>query len=103
MRYTSFAFDFVTFENWFCILDGKERTWCLDKLCEFIHSPLKNLLHLPTLSQSEKEDSPLSNLLKALPKLLLKQYEYEDQYVKRGKQLMYSPFFKVSTRSVFVD
>ncbi len=71
--------------------------WCLEKLCEFIKSPLWNVLSVPSLTQTEKEDSALSNLLKALPKLLLKQYEYEDQYVKRGKQLMYSPFFKVST------
>lgn len=70
--------------------------WCLEKLCEFMKSPLRKMLSLPSFSQTEKEDSSLSNLLKALPKLLLKQYEYEDQHVKRGKQLMYSPFFKVN-------
>lgn len=76
--------------------DGNERMWCLNKICEFLKSPLRKMLNLQSFPPTDKEDSPLSNLLKALPKLLLKQYEYEDQYVKRGKQLLYSVFFKVS-------
>ena len=34
-------------------------------------------------------------LLKGLPEMLLRQYEYEDPIVRGGKHLMHSTFFKV--------
>jgi len=38
----------------------------------------------------------LSSLVKSLPEMLQKQFEYEDPIVRSGKHLLYSRFFKVS-------
>lgn len=69
--------------------------WCLDKITEYIKSSLRRMMQMPTFLQTDILDSPLSNLMRALPRLLVKQYEYEDHLLKRSKQLLYSPFFKV--------
>ena len=39
-------------------------------------------------------DSALSVLVKGLPEMLLRQFEYEDPVVRGGKHLLHSPFFK---------
>lgn len=41
--------------------------------------------------------SALAALVKGLPEALQRQYEYEDPIVRGGKQLLHSPFFKVSS------
>lgn len=69
--------------------------WCLERLHDVISSPLGKLLDITSMLQSDTMDTSLSCLLKTMPVSLLKQYEYEDPAVKGGKQLMYSPFFKV--------
>lgn len=69
--------------------------WCLDRITEYLKMPLKKMLRKPLYSQINVLDSPLSSLVRTIPCLLVKQYEYEDHLLKRGKQLLYSPFFKV--------
>lgn len=41
-------------------------------------------------------DNALEVMFKALPKSILRQYEYEDISVRAGLHLMHSDFFKVS-------
>ena len=53
-----------------------------------------------TISSSSTGLRPVSSsalevLLKGLPEMLLRQYEYEDPIVRGGKHLMHSTFFKV--------
>ena len=38
----------------------------------------------------------LTSLVKGLPEVLQRQFEYEDPLVRSGKHLLHSPFFKVS-------
>lgn len=40
--------------------------------------------------------SALAALVKGLPETLERQFEYEDPVVRGGKQLLHSPFFKVT-------
>lgn len=40
--------------------------------------------------------SALAALVKGLPEALERQFEYEDPVVRGGKQLLHSPFFKVT-------
>lgn len=40
--------------------------------------------------------SALAALVKGLPEALQRQFEYEDPIVRGGKQLLHSPFFKVT-------
>lgn len=39
-------------------------------------------------------DTALAVLVKGLPEMLLRQFEYEDAIVRGGKHLLHSPFFK---------
>ena len=40
-------------------------------------------------------NSPLAEFIKDLPQALLKQYEFEEPVIRRGEQMMYSPFLRV--------
>ena len=42
----------------------------------------------------------LVQLVKSLPETLLRQFEYEDPVVRSGKQLVFSRFFKVDSKSM---
>ncbi|KAG1662456.1 E3 ubiquitin-protein ligase HERC2 [Nymphon striatum] len=47
------------------------------------------------LSRPNISDTALTSLVRSLPEMLLRQYEYEDQCVKTGKHLHFSKFFQV--------
>ena len=53
----------------------------------------------PTVTRSTGvipySDTALAVLVKGLPEMLLRQYEYEDPIVRGGKHLLHSAFFKV--------
>lgn len=48
------------------------------------------------LSPQSFTGSALAALVKGLPEALQRQFEYEDPVVRGGKQLLHSPFFKVT-------
>lgn len=48
------------------------------------------------LSPQTFTGSALAALVKGLPEALQRQFEYEDPVVRGGKQLLHSPFFKVT-------
>lgn len=69
--------------------------WCLDRLAEYVKTPLKKMLHIPSFVQKDFSESPLVTLMRSLPRLITRQFEYEDELLKQGRQLFYSPFLKV--------
>merc|ERR1712051_1103417 len=48
----------------------------------------------PVILRPLVSDTALAVLVKGLPEMLLRQYEYEDPVVRAGKQLLHSNFFK---------
>lgn len=50
---------------------------------------------LSDLSRPIISDTALTSLVRSLPETLLRQYEYEDQFVRTGKHLHFSKFFQV--------
>lgn len=48
------------------------------------------------MSSQSFTGSALAALVKGLPETLERQFEYEDPVVRGGKQLLHSPFFKVT-------
>ena len=76
--------------------------WSLQTLRQLMTSGYGMSLNIPALvSETSPEvlrpvsSSALEVLLKGLPEMLLRQYEYEDPIVRGGKHLMHSTFFKV--------
>ena len=51
-------------------------------------------LPTPQMCRSYYSDTALSVLVKGLPEMLLRQFEYEDPIVRGGKHLLHSAFFK---------
>ena len=89
-------------------LSPSQRMWVLEKLRQLVTSTagqrLKIMAQSPTsptttlLPQDElglHGSMALSLLLKHLPEMLLRQFEYEDPLVRAGKHLMHTQFFKV--------
>lgn len=94
-------------------LSSSQRMWVLEKLRQLVTSTaggqrLKVMAQSPT-SPTEPLELPLpeeihsgqagtlalSLLLKHLPEMLLRQYEYEEPLVRAGKHLTHTQFFKV--------
>ena len=48
----------------------------------------------PVILRPLVSDTALAVLVKGLPEMLLRQYEYEDPVVRGGKHLLHSAFFK---------
>ena len=75
--------------------------WSLQTLRQLMTSGYGMSLNIPALVSETSPDalrpvssSALEVLLKGLPEMLLRQYEYEDPVVRGGKHLMHSTFFK---------
>lgn len=77
-------------------LGALQRMWALKKL-RMLMSGNVDTASLVTSSSVEETstNSCLASLVKSLPEMLHRQYEYEDPIVRSGKHLLYSPFFKV--------
>lgn len=94
-------------------LSSSQRMWILEKLRQLVTSTaggrrLKLMAQSPIsptipLVPEATEDSGASqtdtlafvSLLRHLPEMLLRQYEYEEPLVRSGKHLMHTQFFKV--------
>ena len=50
--------------------------------------------HIPGGLRSSYAETALSVLVKGLPEMLMRQFEYEDPIVRGGKHLLHSAFFK---------
>ena len=82
-------------------LGAAQRMWSLQTLRQLMTSGYGMSLNIPALVSETSPDvlrpvssSALEVLLKGLPEMLLRQYEYEDPVVRGGKHLMHSTFFK---------
>ena len=89
-------------------LGAAQRMWSLQTLRQLMTTGPGLQLNVPALiSEGRGEEggagggtglrvssSALEVLLKGLPEMLLRQYEYEDPVVRAGKQLLHSNFFK---------
>ena len=74
--------------------------WSLQTLRQLMTSGYGTSINIPELVSDTSSvlrpvsSSALEVLLKGLPEMLLRQYEYEDPIVRGGKHLMHSTFFK---------
>ena len=74
--------------------------WSLQTLRQLMTSGYGTSINIPELVSDTNSvlrpvsSSALEVLLKGLPEMLLRQYEYEDPIVRGGKHLMHSTFFK---------
>jgi len=82
-------------------LGAAQRMWSLQTLRQLMTSGYGTSINIPALVSETSPDvlrpvssSALEVLLKGLPEMLLRQYEYEDPIVRGGKHLMHSTFFK---------
>jgi len=80
-------------------LGAAQRMWSLQTLRQLMTSGYGLSLNIPALVSEQDiprqvTGSALSVLLKGLPEMLLRQYEYEDPVVRGGKHLFHSNFFK---------
>ncbi|XP_040568701.2 LOW QUALITY PROTEIN: E3 ubiquitin-protein ligase HERC2-like [Lepeophtheirus salmonis] len=88
-------------------LPASQRMWALQSLRKLMSSTYGLSINIPqmvsatSLSESGIKDhqpfytdTALSVLVKGLPKMLLRQFEYEDEIVRGGKHLLHSNFFK---------
>ncbi|KAK2709534.1 hypothetical protein QYM36_013262, partial [Artemia franciscana] len=57
--------------------------------------PSTNSTNCSALSPTLDPDSSINSLVRSLPDVILRQYEFEEPLVRHGKQLMHSQFFKV--------
>ena len=79
--------------------------WSLQTLRQLMTSGYGTSINIPALVSESSPDhglrpvssSALEVLVKGLPEMLLRQYEYEDPVVRGGKHLIHSTFFKVNT------
>ena len=85
-------------------LAASQRMWSLQTLRQLMTSGYGTSINIPALVSETSagadsllrpvSSSALEVLLKGLPEMLLRQYEYEDPIVRGGKHLMHSTFFK---------
>ena len=80
-------------------LGAAQRMWSLQTLRQLMTSGYGLSLNIPALVSEQDiprqvSGSALGVLLKGLPEMLLRQYEYEDPIVRGGKHLFHSTFFK---------
>ncbi|KAG7228716.1 hypothetical protein INR49_008494 [Caranx melampygus] len=87
-------------------LAAGHRMWALQRLRKLLTTEYGQSININRLlGDSEGEarsmtftGSALAALVKGLPEALQRQYEYEDPIVRGGKQLLHSPFFKVTKK-----
>ena len=78
-------------------LGAAQRMWSLQTLRQLMTSGYGMSLNIPAMVSEQdisRQVSALGVLLKGLPEMLLRQYEYEDPIVRGGKHLFHSKFFK---------
>ncbi|CAH1268469.1 HERC2 [Branchiostoma lanceolatum] len=80
-------------------LVASQRMWALQRLRKLLRSGMGPVLNVDALlgegdeEQSRANTGTLASLVKGLPEMLLRQYEYEDPIVRGGKHLLHSSFF----------
>ncbi|KAI8508669.1 E3 ubiquitin-protein ligase herc2, partial [Branchiostoma belcheri] len=80
-------------------LVASQRMWALQRLRKLLRSGMGPVLNVDALlgdgdeEQSRSNTGTLASLVKGLPEMLLRQYEYEDPIVRGGKHLLHSSFF----------
>ncbi|XP_048524463.1 E3 ubiquitin-protein ligase HERC2 [Dendroctonus ponderosae] len=75
-------------------LSANQRMWALQKVHRLLIDT-KNSSPIEQLQRLNPPDGALTDFREELPRILLRQFEYEDSSVRAGLHLMHSDFFKV--------